>query len=581
MPDLTGIELENHGKAVFQKMGLKCVQGQKQTRLQELSPRGNFGSGEHLEIDYLIPYGRTCLIGEITSRHSTSDIRDKYGRFRLQLELLSNLELTDRIWSLLGVTTNDLPDFRDVTEIKGFIVLTGVQKFDISLEHVDNVAVFYRSEFKVIEEYSECIGEYSKQHFLSLFSLINQRPRRPIQLSLQTHNLLRTTNKKVASGAMGFADAYFFEVSPYEILPLAKVYRRDMLPDLDSALAEKYQRPLIGSKLREMRNILLESPDFMFPNNILVVLSNLSSYDRVTNTLNIPDVYGSISVIDGQHRLFSYADNRIQTSLGTTARLMVTGLKFIDALEDQINKFSAKTFIEINMNQTTVKRGHLDGIAYEILGDISPNAIAAHIIFKINERSGRLYGLFATSQTSLGIIKSTTVVVSLKTITNIGKIQSLSNARSGNRLLEKNGYTYLLDESIENLSNTNIFITKFTISFERYCNTVGGRFRYDWPGRVVAANRSSLQYTKVFQAIVRLFGQFIKEGLSWAELEVQIESIKNNLMTLRNITIQTYSAQNIILDPIDPNIPSSQESAGQVFRFFMANRMSPTSISQV
>lgn len=579
MPDLTGAELENHGKAVLEKMGLNCFIGRKQTRLQELSPRGNFGPGEHLELDYLIPYGRTCLIGEITSRKISSSIRDKYNKFRLQLELLANLELTDRIWSLLGIQPIDLPLFRDVTDIKGFIVLTGVQKFDINLEHVDNVAVFYRSEFKVIEEYSDCIGKYSKEHFLSLFNLVNQIPRRPIQLS-QAHNLLRTTNKKVASGLMGLADAYFFEVSPYEILPLAKVYRRDMLPDLDSALAEKYQRPLISSKLKDMRKILLESPDFMFPNNILVVLSNSSTYDRVSNTLNIPDVYGSISVIDGQHRLFSYADNRIQDILGPNAKLMVTGLKFIDATDDQINKFSAKTFIEINMNQTTVKRGHLDGIAYEILGDISSNAIAAHIIFKINERPGRIYGLFDTSQTNLGIIKSTTVVVSLKSITNINRIQSLVNARSGGRLLEKNGFTNLLDERIENLSESDTFIQKFTIAFERYCNTFGSKFRHDWPGRPVA-NNTSLQYTKVFQAIVRLFGQFIKEGSNWVEVENQIEMIKVNLMSLRNITTQTYSAQNIILDHTDPNIPSAQEPAGQVFRFFMANRVSPTSITRV
>ena len=95
--------------------------------------------------------------------------------------------------------------------------------------------------------------------------------------------------------------------------------------------------------------------------------------------MHIPKKYGSLSIIDGQHRLFSYADEKVKSIMKDDCKIMVTAVNFKTSKEELISKFSAKVFIEININQTRVEISHLDKIAYE-LGSNEPKVIATKII---------------------------------------------------------------------------------------------------------------------------------------------------------------------------------------------------------
>lgn len=571
--NLEGRELENAAQEIFTRMGLVCVHRLNQAQLLKLNPSGSYSSGEHLELDYLIPYQKCCIVGEITARKNAKNVERKHQAFRDHLNLLKSLRLNERIWLELGVPEEYLPQFREVEIIRGSFITTNLQKFDVDLPEVADLACFYKADWDLIVEYSLGIGKYSKYHFLNLFDIREEEGYRPLHIKEDPHGLMRTPNKKIASGGVGMADLYTFEASPYDLFPMARVYRRDMLPDLSSISADKYQRPLILDKLGKIRNKLLTSRDFMFPNSILVVLSNDCQYSPEDKSLLIPDTYGAISVIDGQHRLFSYADENVFSRIGENCKIMVTAIQFKDADDETIQKYSAKTFIEINTNQTRVRTTHLDAIAYAVLGDTSSRAIAAQIILQVNGKRGKLYGLFDTNQSNLGVIQSTTVLSELKVLTNLKHIQGLQR---GENLLEYKGYQNLFGTVVPDLCDAESLIKYGVQCFEQYFNKVAYVFMHDWPER--GTNRtSSLSYSKVFASFVKLLVQFISEGLDWQNVKTDLEAIKNNLMLLRNVT----SYDTALFDETDQNIPNSRPSTKDNYNFLMANRENPTSIKDV
>jgi len=572
---LTGTELENHGQAIFETIGLSSFHNLNDVRLLDLDPTGAHGSGEHLELDYLILFGDTCLVGEITSRTSPKEAKAKYKRFNSQFNLVRDRPIEDSLWTTLGVPKEQVHRFREVTKFRGFFMVTKLEKFDVELEDVPNVNKFFSTDCELIEEYSESLGTYSKPVFLSLFENLKNPGLRPLELNIARNTLMQIVNRKIASGNVGIADIFSFHASPYDLLPLADVYRRDLLPSLSSTHDTNYQRPLIPDKLNKIRQHLLSDPTFTFPNSILVVLSNECDYNRVSKTLKIPENHGSISVIDGQHRLFSYANDEVKKLMGE-GKIMVTAIKFIDATEDEVKKFSARTFVEINTNQTKIQPTHLYAVAYELLGDISPQSLAAQIVLKVNEQEGKLYGVFDTNQTKLGKIQTSTVITTLKPLCNLSNIKKLESLTKGKKFLEKRGFENLFNENIENLSDAGVFLDKAQICFRRYFNMVEASFRFDFPKRGVTVN-SSLELAKFFAAFIQLLGQFIKEGLDWENVGQELNTVKSNVMKLRNVS--TYNS--VLFDTSNINIPKASNSVSEDFRFLNANRSKKTSISKI
>jgi DGQHR domain-containing protein len=577
MPHLTGTNLENFGNEVFNRIGLRCINRLSQVRLLDLDHRGSYGGDEHLELDYLIPYDRVCLIGEITGRSNASNVRQKYSNFIKHYNLVTRQPIDNRLWELLGVPEEQIRYFRNIREFRGFFITNFFQHFDIELSTVNNICKFYKLDWELVYEYSEYLGAYAKPHFASRFNVAPAAARTFLRITLADHGLIKSTHKKIASGDISLSDLYTFEISPYELLPISQVFRRDLLPSLTTEMGKEYQRPLIKEKLTGIRDRLLNNPDFMFPNDILVVLSGNCQYQNDQESLNIPQIYGAISVIDGQHRLFSYAADDVRRRVGDDSKILVTAIKFQDATPEQINKYSAKTFVEINTNQTRIPPTHLDAIAYEILGETSPRALAAQILLLANERHrSKVYGLFDTNQTRLGKIKAITVLTALQTITNINYIRELQEARRGSRLNIKRGYENLFDRPIDELTNAALLIRFGEVCFTRYFNEVARVFRHDWPKRGHQRN-TSLEYSKMIAGFVKLLWKFISEGLSWEEIKTELTNIRDNIMRL--IGIRDYSSE--LLDPGNPQLPDAQDSAANDFRFLNTNRRAPTSIQDI
>jgi len=577
--ELCDEDLEEAGYNIFENMGLSCIYPLNQVRILEIDPDGPHGADDHLEIDFLIPYREYCLIGEITGRTNERRVRRKYRRFRNHLNILRNSEINDNFWNILGVPDDRIRWFREIQNLVGFFITNRFEEYDLDLEAIPIIGRFYQSDCALLEEYAECIGAYSKYHFLRLFDINEDRGHRPLEINREDHNLITSTDKQIVSGDVPRSDIYTFEINPYDILQFAHVYRRDELPCLTSGEDHNFQRPLIPTKINQIRNNLLNDPDFMFPNSILAVLSDECRYDENAHSLMIPQTFESISIIDGQHRLFSYANADVENGMDEACRIIVTAIMFEGADAEDIRLYSAKAFVEINRNQTGIQRKHLDAIAYDLLGETDGRALAAKILFDANNRRRHsLFGLFETNKMLTGKLKATTIISSLRPIANINEFQRLARVREGSsRDILRNGYLHFYGvENIEDLTDPETIIYRGTIGVIRYFDIVRNVFAIDWPEPGVRKN-SSLEYAKVIAGFVRLLRQFISEGATWEIIHAELEAICTNLLELREMT--NYDA--ILLDPSHPDIPDSNPRDSEDFRFFHNNRIRPTSIEEI
>lgn len=391
--------------------------------------------------------------------------------------------------------------------------------------------------------------------------------------------LIHTPNKRITSFKSALVDIYTFEISPYKLLPIAQVFRRDELPSLSSRYEQDYQRPLMKDKINKIREILRENHDFMFPNSVLLVLSKDCIYQQVKEPiLLIPEKYGTVSVIDGQHRLFAYANKDIHDTIGTDAKIMITAVKFQTTDDTEILKYSASTFVEINTTQTPVRSSLLDAIAYSILGQETPRALSAEAILRLNTEQGATFGLFNTNQTSIGLIQTSTILTTLRVFFKLEMIRKLRENPRRRDEERIRGYKELYDiESIEEICDASNLLSKSVIFLKKYFGFVKSEFHRDWPKRN-QDNKSSLKNAKMIAAFIRLLSQFHTEGLNWLEVQEQLELIRANLLVLRKMT--TY--KDIIFDPLDKeNMPDAKPSVSEDFNFLNQNRTKQTSMRDV
>jgi DGQHR domain len=155
-------------------------------------------------------------------------------------------------------------------------------------------------------------------------------------------------------GKMGGHTYYSFLIEPERLLKLSYVLHR-MNANKDEMPA--YQRLIKKNRLEKIHSFV-ENGGF-FPNSIIVNidtkgsgltfnLSSLQDEDSLSRIglLRLPPKYKSVYVIDGQHRLYGYAESRFKSNHA------IPVVAFIDLKkEDQV-----RLFMEINENQKSVSK---------------------------------------------------------------------------------------------------------------------------------------------------------------------------------------------------------------------------------
>lgn len=154
-------------------------------------------------------------------------------------------------------------------------------------------------------------------------------------------------------GTMGGRTYYLFSIEPSTLLKIGFVLHRTRVND---SLAPTYQRLLIPSRLKGITKFIDNGG--YFPNSIIVNFSgtnkklsvNFDSIDKSTDTkarlglLSIPNAYGIAYIIDGQHRIYGYANSQYKD------KNTIPVVAFVNMESEE----QLKIFMEINENQKSV-----------------------------------------------------------------------------------------------------------------------------------------------------------------------------------------------------------------------------------
>ena len=160
--------------------------------------------------------------------------------------------------------------------------------------------------------------------------------------------------------------AYTFSVSPEYLLKIAFVSHRarGKASDIDA-----YQRMLKKSRLRSIREYITEGG--IFPTNIVVNVAEQRwlNFDRakqegeqkssVFGWLRLRPAYRVAWIIDGQHRLFAYANHPM------AAKALISVMAFVGLPASE----QAHLFVDINAQQRKVKQSLLQELYAELHWD--------------------------------------------------------------------------------------------------------------------------------------------------------------------------------------------------------------------
>lgn len=169
------------------------------------------------------------------------------------------------------------------------------------------------------------------------------------------NELFSDTELKIPAlkGTMGGHEYYTFSIEPSTLLKIGFVLHRTKVND---SMAPTYQRLLVPSRLGGITKFI-DGGGF-FPNSIIINFDapndklkiRFSSIKAETDSLSqfgflhIPNAYGIAYIIDGQHRVYGYAQSKFKDS--NTIPVV--------AFENMTSEEQLKIFMEINENQKAV-----------------------------------------------------------------------------------------------------------------------------------------------------------------------------------------------------------------------------------
>ncbi len=226
-----------------------------------------------------------------------------------------------------------------------FVIATrGMQWSEANENLAKNNGIFVWEEAE-LKSYGELIKHLGASAKFQIYSILFKNKKIPDLRSIKVPAIL---------GGRGDAKYYSFIIKPEELLKVAYVHRRESSP---SEVTDSYQRMVRKSRLKKIDEFI--SKGGYFPNNIILNFTRKPTFRRfekekqvgdiVCGTLEFPPYYGSAWVIDGQHRLYGYANN--EKRMKDTVPVL--------AFESLPVKDQAKLFVDINEKQVAVTRNLL------------------------------------------------------------------------------------------------------------------------------------------------------------------------------------------------------------------------------
>ncbi|MBC8618314.1 DGQHR domain-containing protein [Parabacteroides faecis] len=204
-------------------------------------------------------------------------------------------------------------------------------------------------------------------------------------------------------GKMGGHVYYSFSIEPEKLLKIGYVLHRNKA---NTNMMPTYQRIIQKGRLDAINKFLEEDKGY-FPNSIIISLDsgkkkklefqescNICSTIADVGFLYLPKRYRSAYIIDGQHRLYGYANSKYKT----TNTIPVVAFENLDRNEQ------VKLFMQINENQKAVSKNLRNTLNADLLWN-SENyleqmtALRSRIaIFLGEDRASALYGKISVGE---------------------------------------------------------------------------------------------------------------------------------------------------------------------------------------
>jgi hypothetical protein len=137
------------------------------------------------------------------------------------------------------------------------------------------------------------------------------------------------------------ADLFVAAFSPRELLTMCRVFRYRGCP---LALNPK--------KLASIGEFVDNNPNTAFPSAITLICPDCEVAETTNGPrLRIPYRYASLNLIDGQHRLFAYAQTGVKDAVRECARLLAVLIKFDETNPTKVSRYAAQAFVTMHPNR--------------------------------------------------------------------------------------------------------------------------------------------------------------------------------------------------------------------------------------
>lgn len=201
--------------------------------------------------------------------------------------------------------------------------------------------------------------------------------------SKQSISALQGNKIPAIKGEMGNKTYYMFAIEPKKLLKLAYILHRH------TANIENfptYQRIIKKDRLASVTKYIKDGG--YFPNSLIISIDGEVSFDALSNEgefgsqvgiLELPNVYSTMYVIDGQHRLYGYSDKTIDTAD------VIPVVAFVNMSKEE----QVKIFMDINENQKSVSKALRNTLIVDMNWNSSdPKKAQEALMIKIAESLG-------------------------------------------------------------------------------------------------------------------------------------------------------------------------------------------------
>ncbi|MCU4180196.1 DGQHR domain-containing protein [Bosea sp. BH3] len=282
---------------------------------------------------------------------------------------------------------------------------------DRGLAEQHNIRIVSERDLRYFSEIAKRLGPAGRFQFHATY------------LAATKVDALRDVKVPAIRTKVGGCQAYFFVAPARKLLPISYVNHRDLR---DPEAAPSYQRLITRNRLQAVANFIHDGG--YFANAIIVNFKNTVRFDQAApqtedgttmGMLTLPSDYKSVWVIDGQHRLYGYAE---LAESHPTHRVPVI------AFEKLASEEEGRLFKTINSQQKMVSPGLLDELRGE--QDLhsedrqrQSRAIAARIIEQLrSDVGGPFEDRFKSADLPDGPERTLTITSIINAITSSGLI---------------------------------------------------------------------------------------------------------------------------------------------------------------